>query len=252
MHISMGYDVIVRTGTIIKQEDKAMAEYTLKTFNIDGKDYKFDTDTFEMAFKTYAKANNKKLGELVVEISDKIGVTSEAIRNWRRGINGPVYESYIDALERKFGLTKGRLLKEVKGEKKMQKLNDRQVTATKKVYDKFVEFLDEFKVTDGFNITYSDFKAKGAKDPLSATYDYLEKKQNEILLVLDQEYFDLRGTELLNELYEYAYDDLVDIYNEKISDSYRIAASVDGEGVTTNDDYCDAMAKLNSILEKYL
>jgi hypothetical protein len=64
--------------------------------------------------------------------------------------------------------------------------------------------------------------------------------------------FDLRGTELYTELNDFVYDDLVDTYNEKIGPSYRIAASVDGEGITTNEDYCDAMSKLNDILEKYL
>ena len=72
-----------------------MTEYTLKTFNIDGKKVRFDTSTFEIAFKTYAKSHNVKLGELVQVLSDRIGVTTEAVRNWRKGVNGPVSESYI-------------------------------------------------------------------------------------------------------------------------------------------------------------
>ena len=44
----------------------------------------------------------------------------------------------------------------------------------------------------------------------------------------------------------------MDIYNEKIGPAYRIKSSAEGDGITTNDDYCNAMAKLNEILEKYL
>ena len=107
-------------------------------------------------------------------------------------------------------------------------------------------------LTPDFNTTCRKFQEAGQDDPVNATYDYLDERMEEIYLVLEQEYFDLRGTDLYTDLYEFAYGDLIDIYNEKISLSYRLKARIEGEGITANDDYCDAMAKLNEILERYM
>ena len=72
-----------------------------------------------------------------------------------------------------------------------------------------------------------------------------------IELVLDQEYFDLRDTDIYNELCEFVSDDLIDIYDGKVSYAYRFEAHADGNP-TTSEDYDKAMIKLNGIIEKYV
>ncbi len=229
-----------------------MSEYKTRTFNIDGKEMRFDREVFQIVFKTYAKEHNMKLGALEELTAGKLDVTIDAVRNWRKGVNGPGSEEDIHKLENLLELREGRLLKDINGGKEMTKLSDRQIVATKKVYDVLVEFLSEFLNTDGFNTTCMSFRDAGESDPVQATYDYIEKLLNKIYLVIEQEYFDLQGTELYNDLNEFAYDDLVNTYNGKVSLTYRVAASMENEGEKTFDDYCDAMARLNSILEKYL
>ena len=229
-----------------------MIKYNLKIFEIAGRQMQFNSALFDKHFMVYAREHKIGLGALAVEMASQIGVTDEAIRNWRRRINGPSSLDKIYDLEAFLGVKEGGLLMEVQGENDMNELNDRQITAVKKIYDCFVEFLDEFQNTDGFNTICLDYQDKGVDDPVSSTYDYVEKRLRPVYLCLDKEFFDLRQTELYNELCEFASSDLVDIYNDKISFTYRNEAAIEGEGITTNDDYCDAMAKLNSIIEKYI
>lgn len=78
-----------------------------------------------------------------------------------------------------------------------------------------------------------------------------DEMHRKIELVLDQEYFDLRDTDIYNELCEFVSDELIDIYDGKVSYAYRFEAYADGNP-TTSEDYDKAMIKLNGIIEKYV
>lgn len=72
-----------------------------------------------------------------------------------------------------------------------------------------------------------------------------------INLVLDQEYFDLRGCDLYDELCEYVSEELNGIYDGKVSYGYRFEAIPNGKP-TTSQDYDHAMIRLLTIVDKYL
>ena len=133
----------------------------------------------------------------------------------------------------------------------MGKLTERQVTAVKRVYDICIWFLAEFSNSDGFNAYWHTLQDKGIEDPEETIADMADEMHRKIELVLDQEYFDLRDTDIYNELCEFVSDDLVDIYDGKVSYAYRFEAHADGNP-TTSEDYDKAMIKLNGIIEKYV
>ena len=72
-----------------------------------------------------------------------------------------------------------------------------------------------------------------------------------INMALDQEYFDLRGCDLYNELCEYVSDDLYETFNGKLGYGYRFEAHPNGNPTTT-EDYDRAMIRLKTIIDKYL
>lgn len=244
------YYVIVRTGNN-KKED-AFMEYTLKTFTIDGKPMQFNTYLFDSCFKDYCKKNKTSLGKMAIQIAEELCVSDEAVRNWRKGINSPSDLEKISDLENILGLETGRLLRTVQEDSEMERLTDRQLTAAKKIYDAIIDFLNDFKDTEGFNTIWLDEKRRGNDDPVGAAYDYIEAKEKVIEVLLEKEFFDLRGTELYDELNEFVYGDLVDAYNEKIGFMYRFSFASDDPGRRAYEDYYEAMEKLNAIIEKYV
>lgn len=227
-------------------------EYTLKTFTIDGKPMHFNTYVFNSCFKDYCRKNRASLGKMTTQIAEKLNVSDEAVRNWRKGVNGPSDLEKIADLEQALGLEAGLLLRTVEEETQMTKLSDRQLTAAKKIYDAIIDFLNEFKDTEGFNAIWLDEKRRGNDDPVGAVYDYIEAKEKAIVVLLEKEFFDLRGTELYNELNEFVYGDLVDTYNEKVGFMYRFSFASDDPGRRADEDYYKAMEKLNTIIEKYI
>jgi hypothetical protein len=143
------------------------------------------------------------------------------------------------------------LLENIDGVNNKLKLNERQVTAVKKIYDICIWFLTEFECTHGFNDYWYTLKKEGIVNDKNDVIEFVDKMHGKIGLILDQEYFDLRDTDIYNELCEFVCDDLVDIYDGKLSCGYRYEA-FEYEKDTTSDDYNKAMIKLNGIIEKYV
>ena len=61
-------------------------------------------------------------------------------------------------------------------------------------------------VSNGFNDYWLKFKESGSKEPEMDIYSTVEDMSGKINMALDQEYFDLRGCDLYNELCEYVSD----------------------------------------------
>lgn len=132
----------------------------------------------------------------------------------------------------------------------MNKLTDRQMSAAKRIYDICIWFLDEFDHTDGFNDLWLDFKERGAVDPELAINDHVEKLLRKVNLLIDQEYFDLRGCEVYNVLCEFVSEDLQNTYSGKLSYAYRFEADSEANP-SVSQDYDKAMIRLNSIIDQY-
>ena len=133
----------------------------------------------------------------------------------------------------------------------MEYLTDRQKTAAKRIYDICIWFLHEFDRTEGFQDYWLRSRDAGSEDPEKEIREAVEGMMRKINLTLDQEYFDLRDTQLYNELCEFVSEELFGIYNGKLSRDYRRNAPREGHP-TVSQDYDKAMIRLNTILDKYL
>ncbi len=230
-----------------------------RTYIIDGNGMVFDKDSFRRLFNSYCKSHKLNYSDAEQEIADKIPVSKETIHKWRGSSINPNDDTTIKKLAKAMEITDFRVLLATvdKGEKMdiddenvvVEKYTDRQITAIKKIYDSCVWFLNEFNKSNGFNDYWDTFKED--PNPEQAIIKYADDLLDKVGLVVDQEYFDLRGTEIYNELSEFACIDLTDIYYTKVSHEYRYEAITDGNP-TTNDDYSKALHKLNTIIKIFM
>ena len=223
-----------------------------RVFDVDGKQMVFSFQAFNTIFNNYHSSKHLKVKSLIEQMRDKLGVSYDTVQNWRKKKNGPadleMVKSIASALEIKDYTI---LLTEKDGGNKMAQLTDRQKTAAKKIYDKCIWFLNEFNHTDGFNDFWLEFKDAGHKDPEGKSYDKVSAMMDEIFLVYNQEYFDLKGHPIYDDFWEYLSDDLYETFDGKLSYAYRFEAIPNGQP-TVSEDYDKAMITLNGIIDKYL
>lgn len=223
-----------------------------RTYVFDDKKMEFNVNAFKRVFDTYRRSKKITNSKLEEQLAETLGIATDTVHGWHYGKNTPSGIEYVKELATALELTDFTLLlTENNGGQDMNRLTDRQMSAAKRIYDICIWFLDEFNHTDGFNDYWLTFSERGSDDPESAIYDHIEGLIRKINLVLDQEYFDLHNCDIYDEFCEYVSEDLLDIYDGKVSYAYRFEA-MPGETPTTSEDYDKAMLKLNSILEKHL
>lgn len=230
-----------------------------KVFNVDGISMQFDSEAFNIFFKNSKKREEIRILDLETNIGDNLGVSRDAVHSWRFGQNGPADIDMIKKLAEYMGLTDyKKLLKERKEEVVMQ-ITERQKDSLKIIYDAIIDFLITFDETDGFNDFWHKFVDMGVppEHVESRLYDVAEEEQRKVIHVLQKEYIVIHKLEIYPKLEEYVYDDLCDIYNEKLSYAYRFEAgveNVDGTRttVTTSEDYTAALNKINDLLDPYM
>ncbi len=225
------------------------------TFSIDGKNYRFDFDAFNSAFRLYARKKGFTLGFLEETLAASCSCSPDAVHNWRFRSNGPGDIEMVTRLTSALGIDKPHyFLKEIierKEEPKMAKikLEERQLDAAKRIYSAITKFLHEFYRSDGFNDYW--FKYTNWGDPEEGIYQAVEKMHDHLFLVLEQEYFDLHNTGIYEAFSEFLHNDLYETYDGKLSYAYRFEAIPDGNP-TVSDDYNKALDSLNLILETYI
>ena len=223
-----------------------------RVFDVDGKQMVFSFSAFDRIFKTYRKNKGLRVGVLTERLSQEVGVSVDTVTNWRKRKNGPIDIETIQRIASALEIKDYSLLfTETDGGNKMIQLTDRQKTAAKKIYDKCIWFLSEFDRTDGFNSYWLEFKDKGSKNPKEDTYKKVQGMIQEISLVYDQEYFDLKGHPIYNDFGELLSDGLYETLDDKLSYLYRFGTKSDGNP-TVSEDYNKAMIATNSIIDKYL
>ncbi len=231
---------------------KAVEVMEARTYIVDNEKMKFNSVGFRRRVDTYCKANLLTKKEFEQNFAEKIGWDRETIHKWIYGKSNPNDLETIKKLANKLNIHDFKLLLiSVDGGDEMKRLTERQITAVKKIYDICISFLSEFYNTDGFNDYWYKFKAQGIEDPEKAITEYTDSLHEKINLVLDQEFFDLRNTEIYNELCEFVSEDLVNIYDGKLSYAYRFEADPSGNP-STSEDYSNAMDRLNKIIEEYV
>lgn len=230
-----------------------------KVFNIDGKSMQFDSVSFKAIFSAKCKKLCMKVLDYENELGDSLSVSSNAIHNWRFGMNGPSDVETIKQLAVCLEIADYMLLmKNGKGKTVMQ-ISERQKDSLKRIYDAVIEYLDLFQRTDGFNDYWHQFSGRG--DELeqieNMLYEIAEKEQHKVELILAKEYIEIHKLPVYGQLEEYVCDDLCETYNGKLSYAYRFEAPVENiDGirsvVTTSEDYTHALKKINDILENYM
>lgn len=225
----------------------------LREYTMNGRRAVFNKEGFRHLLTQKARKEKMAKSTLEVQISNSIGVSAETVHKWIYNGGGPMDASMIDPLAKAMDISDPTLLLTFidDGGMEMERLTDRQKNAAKRIYDICIWFLHEFNRTDGFNDYWLKFKKSGSDDPESDIYDMVEDMIGKINLVLDQEYFDLRGCNLYEELCEFVSEDLYATFNGKLSYAYRFEAIPDGHPTTT-EDYDRAMIRLNTIIDKYL
>ncbi len=229
-----------------------MKSRNTKVFIIEGSKYQFDSQSFKLYVKHYAKENNIRNVSVFEKISDKVNVTVDAVKQWYYGNNGPSELEMVYIITQLLNINDYlKLMKKFKEEIDVVVLNSLQMESLKRIYDAIIDYLYDFYKTDGFTgALWYEFQNNGLKNPEPFIYDYAEDKVRRISLVVQKEYFYLHNMDVYSEIEEYVENDLYDIFDGKLEYAYRFEAVVDGNP-TTEDDYNKALKRLNEIIEKY-
>ena len=224
-----------------------------KNFMIDGKNMQFDSVSFKDLFTSGRKKAGMSVLEYETELGEVLSVSSNAIHNWRFGMNGP--SQLAECLDISDYML---LLKDGK-ENMIMQISERQKDSLKRIYDSVIEYLDKFQQSDGFNNYWHELCRQGVepKNVENMLYEIAEAEQHKVELVLSKEYIELHKLPVYSQLEEFVYDDLGETYNGKLSCAYRFEAgveNVDGtrDTLTTDEDYTLALKKINDILEAYM
>lgn len=210
-------------------------------FDVDGYQMRFNTQVFKEQISLYKKRSKKSISDIISTIADKAGISEEAVKNWKKGSNGPGDIDMVKTIANVLQINDYKIfLKEVEKEQEMEKLTDRQYSAVKRIYDSIVVFMDEFINSNGFNSYQTDiidkiklkdytlvdfangydassgymlrevWKSNDIEKPTDRMLDVLdgivESKISEIELSYKKEYFDLKNTAVYEELGELIYD----------------------------------------------
>ena len=226
----------------------------MREYSIGDKRAVFNKEGFHHLLKEKARMEHTTMSKLEENLANRLPVSPDTIHKWhlRKG-GGPGDYELVEKLASALQLTdcSNLLIFTENGGMEMERLTDRQKTAAKRIYDVCIWFLHEFKQTDGFNDYWYQLIKSGSQDPEEDIYNLVDDMLRKVNLVLDQEYFDLRGCDLYDELCEYVSEDLYDTFGGKLSYAYRFEAIPDGNP-TTEQDYNKAMICLNTIIDKYL
>jgi hypothetical protein len=210
-----------------------MISKELTTFQVDGKDYKFDCKTFDNVFHRRAKEKGMKIAEFEQTLADQIHVSQAAVHNWRMGLNGPSDLDKVKGIAEVLNLDTMNLLIEKRGEmmNREQILTDRQLEALRRVFVSIEEFFMTYDETEGFS-AYYDYDGK---KPVKPCIDAAETAYRKVEKTLRLEYFDLGNTEVYHQLIDFWDEDLFSLIQpEKLTPRYRYEP-IDDEGNMNND-----------------
>lgn len=225
-----------------------------KKYIIDEKIYYFDYDIFNKYFRNKKIQNHTTLESLENELSNFLIISKEAIHSWRFKKQSPSSLEMIIKISKYFNIKDYMiLLKRKETKNNMSNFNQYQINSIKTIYDKIIEHLDYFYRTDGYNdlwikLVDEGYNKNNIEDKL---YEIADEKINEVFLSYEKEKIFLKNTEIYDEIGEYIYNDLYDIFNGKLSYAYRFEA-IPSNNPTTQEDYEKAIKKINLIIDKYI
>lgn len=205
----------------------------------------FDFNHFQDLFLKKSRKEGINISDLEEQLGDFVHKSSSAIHNWRFQKNGPSDDETVRLISDFFELDDYHfLIKKNFGENEKLLKNDFQKLSLKKIYDAIIEFLEDFYNSNGFNEYWWSFQNE--LDPEICLQQKVLEKMNVIILSLKKEYIFLKDVNLYDELNNYIYNDLFDLFDGKLSYGYRF------ENLGLTEDYCKAVDKINDIVNRYV
>lgn len=225
-----------------------------KKYIINESIYYFDFESFNNYFKNQKRQNNITFENIEIDLSNHLNISKEAIHNWRFNIQSPNSLEIIIEISKYFNIKDYMvLLKRKDIQNNMNNFNQYQINSIKTIYNKIIEYLDYFYHTDGYNNLWFNYVDKGYSQKIieDKLYEIADEKINEVFLSYEKERIFLKNTPIYNEIGEYIYNDLYDIFDGKLGYGYRFEA-ISNNNTTTQEDYAKAVKIINSIIDKYL
>ena len=231
----------------------------IKIYKIDDKCYQFDSNAFNNFFSISCKKSGINKLEFETDLGEELSVSHSAVHSWRFGENGPSDIETVMNIASVLEISDHMLLLKERKEKSFMQITERQKDSLKRIYDAVIDYLDHFQRSYGFN-NYWHMLCDQGMEPIyveSELYKIAEEAQHKVELVLMKEYIELHNLPIYEQLEEYVYDDLVEIYNGKLSYAYRFEAGVENadgtrDTVTLDEDYTQAIKKFDDIMEAYM
>ncbi len=128
---------------------------------------------------------------------------------------------------------------------------EKQSESVKKVYDACVEALGRFLYIENVRRMLRRYELRKKADPDLCADDVASEMANRMYLVIDQEYFYLRGTEVYDELAELTTDIANDVLNT-LHEYVEAPDQLEEKFDNLSDVAMNMMARLNGIIEKYI
>lgn len=223
----------------------------LRVYCVDGRKATFNKIAFNHLMKQKSRKDRISVSKLEQLLAEKLQIAVNTVHKWNYNGGGPSDYNMVVQLAEFFGASEAAMLLTFidEGENNMTHLTDRQLSAVKRIYDICIWFLYEFERSDGFNNYWHQFSQQGFSDPKTQIEELADGMLAKVQLVLDQEYFDLRGCDIYDELCKFVDEDLLDTYDGKLSYAYRFEAITNGNPATT-EDYNKAIIRLHAIIDK--
>ena len=223
----------------------------LRVYCVDGRKAIFNKIAFNHLMKQKSRKDRISVSKLEQLLAEKLQIAVNTVHKWNYNGGGPSDYNMVVQLAEFFGASEASMLLTFidEGENNMTHLTNRQLSAVKRIYDICIWFLYEFERSDGFNNYWHQFSQQGFSDPKTQIEELADGMLAKVQLVLDQEYFDLRGCDIYDELCKFVDEDLLDTYDGKLSYAYRFEAITNGNPTTT-EDYNKAIIRLHAIIDK--
>lgn len=224
-----------------------------KKYELNGKRYEINAGSLKWHFDLFKEKNRLTVTELEIMIGEYVGYSPSAVHSWLYNKERDIPDiERIKLVADFFGFDYMCLLKECVEKmsdstiKKTTLTSDREKEALRRVYCAIMDFLYWFEKTDGFvSLIHEEYGDGSCIDGTLKAYD----AHDELYHILEREYIDLGKTNIYDELYDYIYNDLFEIFDEKMDPAYRYEPD---SGVKVCEDYEKAYTKLIEIIEKYI
>ena len=228
-----------------------------KTYEVDGKEVFFNHLAFKHLAKAFCKDHSINQVDMLDSIANKTGFSASTVSNWLRGKNAPLDVETIEQLAQSLGLKDMKiLLNEVHRRTNMDRSNQRQIEAAKRITDKCLWYLSNYLNSDGYDKYFQEYEASGVENPFAEVFDLAESFYNELMTVYEQEYFDLHDTDIYQDLQIFIAMHQR-YYSGSVKDQIPELRQYDpirGEDVDLEIslNYMDALSELQEIIKKYI